>query len=90
MVAMPWIVSFEYVSPERHPEHYCRCSHVHPVARKDTIAAEHWTPVSVTHTNHSDAVAQFRNLKGLQREGHFIRAVSLVRQQDLHQYVGTH
>jgi hypothetical protein len=84
---LSWTVTFAYVSPNEHPEHYCRCSRLHPRAKADQIPSAHWTPVQVTHTNHPDAVGQFRNLRMLQGQGHLVRDVRLAAEQDLREHV---
>lgn len=75
-----FIVSFQYVSAQKHPEHYCAGHGSHPVRHHPARAASEvpgrdWTDVVVRHTNHADAMAQFHGLNDLMQRGELIRAV---------------
>lgn len=71
-----FIVSFQYVSAEKHPEYYCTGHGTHPAVPADEVPGRYWTDVVVRHTNHPDAVAQFRGLNELMLRGEYIRAIS--------------
>lgn len=72
-----FIVSFQYVSAQTHPEHYCKAHGTHPAHPVEDVPVEHWTHVAVRHTNHADAVQQFRNLNALAADGELIQAVTM-------------
>lgn len=71
-----FMVTFEYVDPNDHPEHYCTFHGSHPAAVVDEIPEDHWRITGVAHTLHADAVGHMRSLNQLARRGELIRNIS--------------
>lgn len=80
--ALMWIVRFEMVSPEEHPEHYFFGRGTRPVVKPDQVPDQHWKLVVVTHWTHPIAVGQLRDLNYRITCGALIRAVRLHRVVD--------
>lgn len=70
-----FVVRFQYVSAEKHPEHYCRKHGSHPAKLAREVPGRHWTQVEVRHTNREDAEIQYQGLQFLAEEGELIRSV---------------
>jgi hypothetical protein len=71
-----FIVSFQYVSAGKHPEHYCTGHGSHPTKPASEVPDQDWTQVVVRHTNPHDATAQISGLQRLRVDGEYIRAVN--------------
>lgn len=69
-----WIVRFEFVSPNTHPEYYLDEA---PLGTVEEVKEFDWTAVATTHATHPNAVEHFRGLKELIRRGELIRNVKI-------------
>lgn len=80
--ALMWIVRFEMVSPEDHPEHYFFGRGTNPVLNSDQVPVQHWKAVAVSHRQHPKAVEMLRSLNYRIARGALIREVKLSRVVD--------
>jgi hypothetical protein len=71
-----WIVRFEFVSPNTHPEYYLNEAPRVPVSE---VQEADWTAVAVSYAVHPKAVGHLRGLRELERQGELIRNPKISR-----------